>query len=72
VGDGEGERERDLVRRVDLGLVLHQQPHYIDVAVLGSLDEARPPVLRGGVGAIGEGRQSGTIGGRRLVRRVRS
>ncbi len=36
-----------LARRVDLGLVLDQQPHNRPVAVLSSSVEARAPVLPG-------------------------
>ena len=39
------EIERDRRLRVDLGLVLDQQTHNRLVAVLGSPDEGRPPVL---------------------------
>ena len=38
---------RHRVRCVDLGLVLDQQPHHRLVAVLGSIDEARPFALPG-------------------------
>ena len=38
---------RHLVRRVDLGLVLDQQPHHRLVTALGSQHEARLPVLPG-------------------------
>ena len=50
-------RERDLSRRVGVGPLLQQQPHDRLVAVMGSLDEARGPVLeeggRGGGGGYG-------------------
>ena len=50
---------RHLARRVDLGLVLDQQPHNRLVAIQGSSVEARVPVLPGGSvanGRVGPGR----------------
>ncbi len=41
-----------LIRRVDLGLVLQQQPNHRIVAVLGSCDEASPAFLLGPRAAI--------------------
>ena len=62
---------RHLARRVDVSLVLEQQPHHGLMAVLGSHDEARPPVLRGAEGDEAAGSAEDSDWGWHVGARVR-